>query len=135
VRLNLSPVRIKRLQRILLDLQREGGGLAERRNLFVHGVHAAGENLGETTLTMVRWPGDIRHQTVTALDAAKLANQLSLLSKEVEGIFSDYGVWKFGIEDKANGNQQIAQTKAAVRFIRAQNIKRALKLLWANLKG
>lgn len=125
---------VQRLERIRLELQREGGGLAERRNLFVHGIQAQGPNDGETELTMVRWKGDMRRQVVTLLDAAELSHRLSLLAQEAQSIFDDYGVWKFGIENQARSNQKIAQTRAVSRLIRAENIKRGMKLLFANLK-
>ncbi len=122
---------IKRLEAIRAALQ---GGLADRRNLFVHGVHAAGNAPGEVRLTMVRWKGKKRHQYVTLVDALDLANKLAILAQEIHSIDRDYGVWKFGSHYEEDRGEQIRQTKAATRFIRAHNVKRAIKLLLANLK-
>jgi hypothetical protein len=130
----LPPRFRKRLDAIRRQLQKSGGGLAELRNLYVHGVHEPGDVEGEFTLMMSRERGDKRRRTVTFLDVMKLANQLELLAQEMNSIFLDYGTWKFGIQHEQNGHKEVAQTKASLRLIRAQQIKRALKLLFSNLK-
>lgn len=121
----------KRLRNIRKAIQ---SGLNDQRNLFVHGVHEATGVEGEFQLTMSRWKGDRRCQIVTILEASELAHQLSLLAQEAQSIFSDYGVWKFGAERYHDVFQQPAQTKAALRLIRRQNIKRGFKLIFTNLK-
>ena len=123
-----------RLKAIRTALQKENGGLAERRNLFVHGVHEGMNDQGEVRLTMVRWTAENREQVVTILDAAFLANRLGELAQESQSIFSDYGVWKFGPGHEVERRKHIAEAKPITRFVRAQNIKRAVKLLFANLK-
>lgn len=122
---------VHRIEAMRKEIQ---NSLLDKRNMFVHGVHKAGPKPGETILTMVRWKGDKRDQTVTLLDALDLANRLAKLAGEAQSIYEDYGVWKFGPDHQANGPRQIAGLKAATRFIRAQQVKRALKLLWTNLK-
>jgi hypothetical protein len=126
---------IGRLKKIQRALQQGGDGLAQRRNLFVHGVHAMTDTPGEFQLTMARWPKNKRTEVVTVTDAYLLMNRLSQLSKEAEGVFCGYGVWKFKAEFDPNGGEQIAQAKAHARIVRTHNIKRALKLLWTNLRG
>lgn len=125
----------RRIKAIRTALQKEGGkGLAERRNLFVHGAHKHYYDNGEVELTMVRWARNDRAQVVTIADSAQLANRLSQLAEEAFAIFSAYCVGKDGTGDVVNRDQYIAEAKAQARLIRAYNIKRALKLLWANLK-
>ena len=126
---------IKPLVEIRTALQHSGGGIADRRNLFVHGVHEHTGVRGEYALTMVRWSPDKRKTVVTALDCGQLTISIAQLVNKAEGVFLDYGVWKFGPEYKQDRSKQIALTEATVRLVRAQQIKRALKLLWANLKG
>lgn len=128
------PRLIKTLVEIRKALQKDGGGLAERRNLFIHGVHKDTDVPGEVSLTMARWSPDKREQIVTMHDAFELATHLTQLVHKAESVFRGYGVWKFGAEYQADRSEQIAGTKATARFIRAKQIKRALKLLLANLK-
>jgi hypothetical protein len=125
---------IKPLQNIRKELQRSGSGLADRRNMFVHGAHKFGENEGEYILKMSRWKGDKQSTTVTLLDAAQLANEIALQAQKAHSIFDDYGLWKFGAQNQTNSSEHIAYTKAVLRLIRREQIKRALKLLFANLK-
>jgi len=131
---NWPPHLRKRLKTIRTVLQEGNGGLAERRNLFVHGVHEGIRTNGEVSLIMARWPAAKREQVVTILDAATLAHRLSELAQESQRIFSDYGVWKFGPDRDAERREHIAQAKPNTRFVRAQQIKRAMKLLLTNLK-
>jgi hypothetical protein len=129
------PVRLtKPLAEIRKAVQREGEGLADRRNLFVHGVHAETDVAGEFELTMVRWAPEKRRQVVTIVDAVDLATRLHLLVKKAEAVFDGYGVWKFGTKRDASSDGQIATSLTRLRLVRAYNIKRALKLLFANLK-
>lgn len=130
------PVHFRnRLTAIRRALQKEGGkGLAERRNLFIHGAHKTVSESGEIELTMVRWPASERTQMVTALDAAQLGSRLAELAQEAHAIFRDYGTWKFNIEHGQYGDERVAGAKTRSRFLRTQQIKRAAKLLWANLK-
>lgn len=127
-----------RLTKPLIDirraLQRSGENLGERRNLFVHGVHKDTAIPGEVCLTMARWSPDKRDQIVTVVDAVELANRLAQLVQEAEGVFRGYGVWKFGAEDNQDRHERIAKAKTTAGLIRAHNIKRAIKLLLANLK-
>jgi len=124
----------KPLRNIRKAIQHSGENVAERRNLFVHGVHKDTDIPGEVSLTMARWSPDKREQIVTVVDAVELANRIAQLAQEAESVFRGYGVWKFGTEHQNYGSEQVAGTKATARLIRAHNIKRALKLLWANLK-
>jgi len=108
---NWPPHLRNRLKAIRTAIQKENGGLAERRNLFVHGVHESIRQNGEVTLTMARWPSANREQVVTLLDAATLAHRLSELAQESQSIFSDYGVWKFGPGHEVERHEHIAQAK------------------------
>jgi hypothetical protein len=120
---------IGRLKSIQRTLQKGGDGLAEKRNMFVHGVHAATDTPGEVALTMVRWPKNKRQQIVTLADAYLVANRLDQLVKEAQSIDGAYGAWKFKIKHETDGRQQIAQAKANARLVHAHNVKRAVKLL------
>lgn len=122
------------LKGIRRELQKDGSNLANRRNMFVHGVHKFGDAAGEYVLTMSRWRGDKRDQTVTLIDAGQLAHEIALQAQIADSIFRNYGIWKFGVPDQGNGSQHIARTKAALRLIRAHQVKRAVKLLLSNLK-
>ena len=124
----------KPLVNIRRAIQRDGEGLAEQRNMFVHGVHKETDVPGEISLTMSRGSAAKRHQIVTLLDAVQLSTRLAELVQEADGVFRDYGTWKFGVKDHAERRYNVAETKTLSRFIRTQNIKRAIKLLFANLK-
>jgi hypothetical protein len=130
------PVSLRnRLVAIRRALQKEGGkGLAEYRNLYVHGAHKEVFENGEVELTMVRWPASERSQIVTAEDAVQLGHRLGELAQEAHSIFCDYGTWKFDTKLSEQGRENVAQAKALSRLIRAHQIKRAVKLLFANLK-
>jgi hypothetical protein len=125
---------IRPLQDIRKALDKDGACLADRRNMFVHGSHQFGQNRGEYILTMSRWKGDKQNQTVTLLDAAQLIHEIILQVQKAQSVFQDYGVWKFGPEYQNDAGEQIAQTKARIRLIRAEQVKRAIKLLLANLR-
>lgn len=127
-------VLIGRMKAIQRALQQGGEGLAEKRNMFVHGVHSIGETSGEFSLTMVRWPKSKRASIVTISDAYLVANRISQLVSEADSINGAYGAWRFKVKDETNRRQDIAQAKTHARIVRAHNIKRALKLLWANLR-
>lgn len=125
---------IRPLMDIRKQLDKDGSKLADRRNMFVHGAHKMGQSDGEYVLTMSRWKGDKREHTVTLVDASQLALELWVQAQKADAIYCDYGVWKFGSDPKEHGDEQIAKAKATLRLIRAYNIKRALKLLFANFK-
>lgn len=122
---------IKPLQDIRKEIRE---GLSDRRNLFVHGSHQLTEQQGEYVLVMSRWKGDKQRQTVSLLDGAKLSQDIAVLAQKANAIFCDYGLWKFGTKQDGNADQKIAQIKTSLRFIRAQQIKRAVKLILTNLK-
>jgi hypothetical protein len=124
---------IKPLTEIRSALQKGGGGLADRRNLFVHGVHEPTGVRGEYALTMTRWGPSKRKTVVTALDCGQLALSIIQLVQKAEGVFIGYGVWKFGPEYQTDRSEQIAKTKAAVRTVRSRQRKRAIALLIANI--
>lgn len=128
------PLRYAKRLRAIRDQIRGPKGLAEKRNMFVHGAHDLAVEEGEFNLTMSRWKGDRQCTTVTILDASDLASRLSLLAQEAHSIFSDYGVWKYGPEAKQATAGPIIQEKTTLRFIRAQQIKRGLRLIFGNLK-
>ncbi len=93
----LSGPLVKRIIDVRKALQGKGtyDGLAARRNQIVHGAHRDLEN-GATTLTMVRWRGEKRDKTFTALEIHELAVELLNLGDEVWAIGEDFGKWKFG---------------------------------------
>lgn len=126
-----APPLVQRLRSIRKAVQKD----IEKRNLFVHGVHKGEVAPGQFELTMARWAANDRTHVVTPDDAIALALRLSRLAQEVDSIFKDYGTRKFGIKDHADRGYEVTDNKAASRLIRRRNIKRALKLLWANLKG
>lgn len=119
----------------LIDVRKAlNSGLTDRRNMFVHGVHKFGTEQGEYVLTMTRWKGDKQSQTVTLLDAVKLAHEIALQAQKAGGIFDDYGVWKFSMEGDQKGREKIAEIETRLRSIRAKNLKRGFKLILGNLK-
>lgn len=65
---------IGRLRAIQRSLQKGGDRLAEKRNMFVHGVHSTTGTPGEYELTMVRWPATNRKTVVTIEDAYLVMN-------------------------------------------------------------
>lgn len=125
---------VRPLKAIRTALQENGEGLADKRNLFVHGVHYPTANHEEFGLVMARWRGDKRDNIVGVLDAANLAQRLSLLAQEAQNVFDAYGLWKFGTQPRKDRSQEVAETKTLARSIRAQNIKRGFKLILANLR-
>jgi hypothetical protein len=125
---------VKPLTELRRELDKDGAKLADRRNMFVHGAHKVGKERGEYVLTMSRWKGDKQSQTVTLGDAAQLALELCVQAQKLNSIVEDYGFWKFGVGQQQNSRQQVAEAKAALRIVRTHQIKRAIKLLLANLK-
>jgi hypothetical protein len=125
-----SPL-VKRLREVRKTIQK---GLDERRNLFVHGAHKGEIAPGQFELTMARWSPNNRSQIVTVEDVAELVSRLSELAQELERIYRDYGTWKFGPGANEDSRQHVPETKPIARLIRARQIKRAIRLLLANLK-
>lgn len=121
---------LRRLRQLRKDVQNN----IEERNLFVHGAHRGQVAPGEYELTMARWASNDRSHIRTADDAATLVFRLAKLAQEADSIFADYGIWKFGSEGQTDGSDKIVDRNAPSRLIRRRNIKRALKLLWANLR-
>lgn len=106
----------------------------EERNLFVHGAHKGQVAPGEFELTMARWTANDRSHIRTCDDAARLVFTLAEFVEQADSIFGNYAVWKFGSQGQTNRSDKITNAKSSSRLIRRRNIKRALKLLWANLK-
>jgi hypothetical protein len=125
---------IKPLKDIRAELQKGGAKIADRRNLFVHGVHKFGTQHGEYVLTMTRWKGDRQSQTVTLVDAAQLAHEIALQAQKADRVFCDYGAWKFGVQHQEGPRDKIAKTKAELRLIRREQFKRGISLVLASLK-
>jgi hypothetical protein len=123
----------QKLRDIRKEIQRNNG-LADRRNMFVHGAHERTEVDGEYALTMSRWKGDKQRQIVTIVDAAELANRLSQLAQDTNAVHVGYGNWKFGLKNQTYSDEDVSRGKTIARGVRAHNIKRAVKLLFANLK-
>lgn len=130
------PPRLQhRFKAVMNALQKEGSkGLVERRNLFIHGAVKPGPDKGTVTLLMPRWPRGDREQVVGPLDAVQLGNRLGELATELNAIFREYGRWKYAVEFEDYSHEQIGKAETRSRLIRAQQIKRGLKLVWANLK-
>lgn len=99
----VHPPLVKRLRNVRKAIQSD---LCDRRNQIVHGAHRDMDN-GSTTLTMVRWRGDKRQKTFTALDIANLGNEIFELGNETWSISKDYGEWKFGPHRQKNLNDVI----------------------------
>ena len=125
-----SPPLLARLRRLRKEVQKH----IEERNLFVHGAHKGEVAPGEYELTMAGWAANDRSHVRTSDDAAALVTFLAQLADEADSIFGDYGVWKFGPKGQPNRPDKIVDAKAMSRLIRRRNIKRALKLLWANIR-
>lgn len=85
------PVRlIKRIEEIRSALQK--GGLADRRNQVVHGAHRDMADSG-TTLTMLRWKGDRRSQTLSAQEISEIANEAYALGDVAWQLMDDIRGW------------------------------------------
>ena len=124
----------RRFTKKLRDIRKEVQDLSDRRTLFVHGAHEQTEVDGEYALTMARWKGDKRRTIVTVVDAAELATRLSQLAQDTNAVHIGYGNWKFGLKNQTYSDEDVAKGKTISRLVRAHNIKRAVKLLLANLK-
>jgi hypothetical protein len=81
---------IRRIEEIRRVLQKEG--LAERRNQVIHGAHREMENFG-TTLTMLRWKGERRSQTLSAKDINNIADQAHELGNKAWSLMTDITKW------------------------------------------
>jgi hypothetical protein len=85
------PIRfIKRIEEIRRTLQKDG--LSERRNQVVHGAHRDMENFG-TTLTMLRWKGERRSQTLSANEINEIAEQAYELGDNAWHLIADINEW------------------------------------------
>ena len=108
----LPPRFTKRLTNVRKALQ---GGLCDRRNQVVHGAHRDMES-DSTTLTMVRWKGDKRTKTLSAMDIQKLGNEIFELGNECWAIMEDLASWKFGTHSEENLTNPDAERLAAIRL-------------------
>ena len=123
---------IARIEAIRKEVQGHGG-LGERRNQLIHGVHKASLSNSSVSLTMVRWGEPKRTQDVSIANINDLARRLGGLAYEAGSIFDDYGVWKFGANREEKSDKQLPKGKASVWLKIAQDIKGAIKRLFGNL--
>lgn len=96
---------VKRMTEVRKALQ---DGVSDRRNQAVHGAHRDMQG-DETTLTMVRWPGDKRHKRITMADLAALGVEIHALGNEVWSIMEDFVTWKFGPHRQKDLGDTLAQ--------------------------
>lgn len=101
---------LKRLGAIRIEIQGNNGrnGLAEKRNLVVHGVQKTSTRAHSITFTVPRNHGTKLHTDVSVKEMYDLAASLNALAKEAGSIFDDYGTWKFGSNSEKNGDEQLA---------------------------
>ena len=100
----LPPPIMKRLRGVRKVLQ---SGLADQRNQLVHGAHKNMEN-GTTTLTMVRWKGEKRDKSFTAIDIHNIGIDIYKLADECWSIRDAIGDWKFGPHRNINIGNPVA---------------------------
>lgn len=117
----------KKLKGIRERLQK--GNLAERRNLFVHGVHKGIQSDRLVQLTMVRWNAQNREQIVSISEAADLAGHLATLAREAGSIFDEYGAWKFGHGSSDFRTEHVAKGKPVSRLVQGHQISAAVRSL------
>lgn len=77
------------------------GGLQDRRNQAVHGVHASSDIPDSMRLTIAKWPEPRRHQDVSVMDLYELGKRLSELGKEADEILNL--IWQHRITGLENG--------------------------------
>lgn len=98
---------VKRIEDIRRVLQKDG--LSERRNQVVHGAHREMENFG-TTLTMLRWKGERRSQTLSAKDINRIATQAYELGDSAWLLMADIREWDQRRASRGNSRFQMPQT-------------------------
>lgn len=110
--------------------------LADRRNQAVHGVHKEAARPDAIQLTMPRWAGDRRTQTVTALDMYDLAGRLAELQNEIWLVGEDIHAWKVRVADNrlkdAQSKLTIANTPVILKI--AKSLYASAQSLWRNFK-
>lgn len=73
--------------------------LTERRNQAVHGVHKDADTPDAVQLTMPRWSGARRTETVTAKDLAFLAIRLQELQRDITTATHEIFEWKMRVSE------------------------------------
>lgn len=89
-----APQDIPQELRDIRKLIQERNGVRDRRNQAVHGAHADAKEIDAVQLTMVRWSGARRTQTVTLEQLIKLTEDIHALQRRTYGVFQRVGEWK-----------------------------------------
>ncbi|HTN15575.1 MAG TPA: hypothetical protein VL094_12305 [Sphingomonadaceae bacterium] len=121
----------KRLINARKQLQND---LSERRNQIVHGAHRDADD-DTTTLTMVRWRGEKRDKTFTALDVHTVGTEIFELANDLWLWIDDYGKWKFPGHGHENSFRDLIQAGPGPRLKGTKNLYTRIQHLWRKLKG
>lgn len=129
-----TPVQmVKRIEAIRTALREER--LAERRNQAVHGVHKAAGRPDSIQLTMPRWSGPRRTETVSALDLYQLGTRLAELGIAISAV-GDIHQWKMRVLDNRleRRQRQLAIEDTSTLMKIAKRLKDSGQRLWRRLK-
>ncbi len=86
---------VKRIEAVRTALRDER--LADQRNQAVHGVHKASDQPNSIQLTMPRWSGPRRTETISEMDLYRVATRLSALGVEIDAIGEAIHEWEMRV--------------------------------------
>lgn len=89
-----APQEIPEELRAIRELLQKRNGIKDRRNQAVHGAHADADQLDAVQLTMVRWAGARRTQTVTLEQLIDLTEEIHSAQRRTYGVFQKIGQWQ-----------------------------------------
>ncbi len=125
---------VKRIEDVRKALREEK--LTDRRNQAIHGVHKASGQPDSIDLTMPRWSGSRRTQTVTVMDLFSLSTRLAELGNEIWLIGEDVQAWKMRVLNNRleHSKRQLAIANTPVILKLAKDAYASAKGFWRNIK-
>ena len=111
--------------------------LADRRNQAVHGVHKESSHADSIDLTMPRWSGDRRTQTVSTTDLYQLSLRLKELGDEIWSIGDEVQAWKMRVLNNRieHSKRQLAVANTPIFLKITKGLYASAQGLWRNLKN
>ncbi|MFS0737466.1 hypothetical protein ABC347_10485 [Sphingomonas sp. 1P06PA] len=82
------------------------GGLKDRRNQVVHGVHAAADMPDAVRLTIAKWTGPRRHEVVSVMQMYELGSRLNELANSANAIQNEIFEWRIKMLENCRDHKQ-----------------------------
>ena len=126
---------VKRIGAVRTALKDEH--LSDRRNQAVHGVHKESSQPDSIELTMPRWSGPRRTQTVSAMDLYELSTRLGELGNDIWSIGEDIYAWKMRVLNNRleHSERQLRVASAPILHKVAKSLYARAQSLWRNIKS